>query len=165
MSFNRIILLGHVGRDPELRYSARGTAVCAFPVAVSGRRTDQTGAAREVTTWFRVSVWGRQAEAAAEYLRQGRQVYLEGRLRVEEYTDRDGRRRHSLEVWATDLQFVGTGPGAGAGAGVRRAVMIPEGRPTPRAGDWVLRDGVPVRRAPADAGGTADAYEEEDAPS
>jgi single-strand DNA-binding protein len=106
MSFNKIIIIGNLGRDPELRYTPQGSAVCNFPVATSERRKNASGEQEEITTWFRVSAWGRQAELANEYLTKGKPVYVEGRLRVEEYTDRDGKPRTSLEVNATDVQFI-----------------------------------------------------------
>jgi single-strand DNA-binding protein len=107
MSFNKIILVGNLGRDPELRYTPQGTPVCTFSMATNERRKDKSGEMQDQTTWFRVTLWNRQAETAAQYLQKGRPVYIEGRLRVEEYTDRDGKPRHSLEVNATDMQFIG----------------------------------------------------------
>ena len=83
MSFNKLIIVGNLGRDPELRYTPQGTAVCNFTVATSERRKSASGEPEETTTWFRVSAWGRQAELANEFLTKGRQVYVEGRLRVE----------------------------------------------------------------------------------
>lgn len=108
MSFNRIILVGNLGRDPELRYTAQGTPVCSFTMATNDRRKDKNGEMQDQTTWFRVTLWNRQAETASQYLQKGKAVYIEGRLRVEEYTDREGRPRHSLEVTATDMQFIGS---------------------------------------------------------
>jgi single-strand DNA-binding protein len=110
MSFNKIILVGNLGRDPELRYTPQGTPVCSFSLATNERRKDRnTGENNDITTWFRVTLWGRQAETASQYLSRGRPVYIEGRLRVEEWTDRDGKARHTLEVHATDMQFIGGG--------------------------------------------------------
>jgi single-strand DNA-binding protein len=110
MSFNKIILVGNLGRDPELRYTPQGTPVCSFSLATNERRKDRTtGENTDITTWFRVTLWGRQAETASQYLTRGRPVYIEGRLRVEEWTDRDGKPRHTLEVHATDMQFIGSG--------------------------------------------------------
>ncbi|HYX30348.1 MAG TPA: single-stranded DNA-binding protein [Pyrinomonadaceae bacterium] len=122
MSFNKIILVGNLGRDPELRYTPQGTPVCSFSLATNERRKDRnTGENNDITTWFRVTLWGRQAETASQYLQRGRPVYIEGRLRVEEYTDRDGNKRHSLEVNATDMQFIGGGVrGEDAGAPAAR---------------------------------------------
>jgi single-strand DNA-binding protein len=108
MSFNKIIVVGHLGRDPELKYTATGTPVCSFSMATSEKRKDG-GDLKEVTTWFKVTLWGKQAEVANEYLSKGKQVYIEGRLRVEEWTDRDGKTRHTLEVNASDMQFIDAG--------------------------------------------------------
>ena len=107
MSFNKIILVGNLGRDPELRYTPQGTPDCSFTLATNERRKDKTGETQDQTTWFRVTLWGRQAETASQYLSKGRPVYVEGRLRVEEWTDREGRSRFTLEVHATDMQFIG----------------------------------------------------------
>jgi len=107
MSFNRVILVGNLGRDPELRYTPQGTPVCSFSLATNGRRKDKTGELQDHTTWFRVTLWGRQAERASQFLTKGRPVYIAGELRVEEWTDRDGKPRHTLEVHGTDMQFIG----------------------------------------------------------
>lgn len=109
MSFNKIIIVGNLGKDPELRYTTQGTPVCSFSLATNEKRKDKTGEAQDLTTWFRVTLFGRQAETANQYLAKGRPVYIEGRLRVEEWTDRDGKQRHTLEVHATDMQFIGGG--------------------------------------------------------
>ena len=108
MSFNKIILVGNLGRDPELRYTAQGTPVCSFSMATNERRKDRNGEMQDHTTWFRITLWNRLAETASQYLQKGKQVYIEGRLRVEEYVDRDGKPRHSLEVLATDMHFIGS---------------------------------------------------------
>jgi single-strand DNA-binding protein len=108
MSFNKIIIVGNLGRDPELRYTPQGNAVCSFSLATNEKRKDKNGDFQDVTTWFRITLWGKQAEAASKYLTKGRPVYIEGRLRVEEYTDKDGKNRQSLEVQATDMQFIGS---------------------------------------------------------
>lgn len=111
MSFNKITIVGNLGRDPELRYTPQGTPVCSFSLATNERRKDRaTGENNDITTWFKVTLWGRQAETASQYLEKGRAVYIEGRLRVEEWTDRDGKLRHGLEVNATDMQFIGGNP-------------------------------------------------------
>jgi single-strand DNA-binding protein len=109
MSFNKIILVGNLGRDPELRYTPQGTPVCSFTVATNEKRKDKAGEAQDHTTWFRVTLWGRQAETASQYLTKGRPIYVEGRLRLEEWSDRDGKQRYTLEVHATDMQFIGGG--------------------------------------------------------
>lgn len=109
MSFNKVILVGNLGRDPELRYTPQGTPVCSFSMATNERRKDKNGEMQDQTTWFRITLWGRQAETASQYLTKGRPVYIEGRLRVEEWTDRDGKPRYTLEVHGTDMQFIGGG--------------------------------------------------------
>lgn len=106
MSFNKVILVGNLGRDPEIRYTAQGTPVCTFSLATNERRKDRNGEMQDQTTWFRITLWNRLAETASQYLQKGKPVYIEGRLRVEEYVDRDGKPRHSLEVTATDMQFL-----------------------------------------------------------
>jgi len=108
MSFNKIFIVGNLGRDPELRYTAQGTPVCSFSMATNERRKDKNGEMQDHTTWFRITLWNRLAETASQYLQKGKQVYIEGKLRVEEYVDRDGKPRHSLEVFATDMQFIGS---------------------------------------------------------
>lgn len=117
MSFNKITLVGNLGRDPELRYTPQGTPVCSFTMATNERRKDKSGEFQDQTTWFRVTLWGRQAETASQYLTKGRPVYIEGRLRIEEWTDRDGKQRYTLEVHATDMQFIGGRGDEGAGGG------------------------------------------------
>ena len=101
MSFNKIILVGHLGRAPELRYTPQGTSVCDFSVATSEKRGEQ-----EATTWFKVIAWQRLAETCAESLTKGAPVYVEGRLRLTEFTDRDGLKCSSLEVTATEIHFL-----------------------------------------------------------
>jgi len=105
-SFNKIFIIGYLGRDPELRYTPQGTPVCDFSVATTERRKDKSGEAQEVTTWFRVSLFGRQAEVASQYLAKGRQVYVEGQLSQRDWTDKEGNARTSLEVRGTDIQFL-----------------------------------------------------------
>jgi single-strand DNA-binding protein len=109
MSFNKIIIVGNLGRDPELSYTPQGTAVCKFSVATNERRRDKAGEQQDITTWFRVTVWGKQAENVSRYLSKGRKVYLEGRLHMEEWTDREGKPRQTLEVNASDVQFIDSG--------------------------------------------------------
>ena len=109
-SFNKIMIVGYLGRDPELRYTPQGTPVCDFSIATSERRKDKAGELQEVTTWFRVSLFGRQAELASQYLTKGRQVYVEGQLSQREWTDKDGAARTTLEVRGTDVQFLSPAP-------------------------------------------------------
>ncbi len=124
MSFNKIIIVGNLGRDPELRYTPQGTAVCNFSMATNEKRRDKNGEMKDQTTWFRITLWGKQAENASKYLTKGSSVYIEGRLRLDEWTDRDGNTRQTLDVNASDMQFLSGGAradsmsaNAGAGSG------------------------------------------------
>ena len=117
MSFNKIILVGNLGKDPELRYTPQGDAVCSFTMATNERKKDKSGEMQNIATWFRVTLWRHQAENAAKYLSKGRQVYIEGRLRIEEWTDRDNNKQKSLEVTATDMQFLSSGADRGESGG------------------------------------------------
>src|SRR5690348_4035905 len=108
MSFNKIIIVGNLGRDPEMKYTSQGQQVCEFSVATSEKRNNANGEPTEETTWFRVSAWGRLAEVAGKYLSKGRQVYIEGRLRAREWTDKEGKARTSLEVFASELKLLGS---------------------------------------------------------
>lgn len=100
---NRIQLIGRLGRDPEMRYTAQGKAVTNFSLATGGKWTDRDGNERDDTEWFRIEAWDRLAEIANEYLTKGSQVYIEGRVKSRKYTDRDGIERTSVEVVANDL--------------------------------------------------------------
>ncbi len=108
MSFNKITIVGNLGRDPELRYTPTGLAVCSFSVATNEKRKDKAGEMQDVTTWFKITLWGKQGETASKYLTKGSPIYIEGRLRLEEWTDRDNKTRTTLEVHATDMQFIGS---------------------------------------------------------
>ncbi len=108
MSFNKIIIVGNLGKDPELRYTPQGTAVCNFSMATNERRKDKSGESQDITTWFRVTLWDKKAEIASKYLQKGTQVYIEGRLKLDEWTDRDGNVRQTLDVTGTDMQFIGS---------------------------------------------------------
>ncbi len=111
--FHKVILVGNLGRDPEMRYTPSGQAVTNLSVATNRRYTDSSGEQREETVWFRVSVWGRQAESSHQYLRKGRQVLVEGRLTADEngnpriWTRQDGTSAASFEVNAQTVRFLG----------------------------------------------------------
>jgi single-strand DNA-binding protein len=109
MSFNKIIIVGNLGKDPELRYTPQGIAVCDFSLATNEKKRDKSGEMQEVATWFRVTLWRNQAENAAKYLKKGSPVYIEGRLSLEEWTDRDGNTRQTLAVQASDMHFISAG--------------------------------------------------------
>ena len=106
-SVNKVILVGNLGRDPEVRYTTGGTPVANFTMATTDRWSDPSGEKKERTEWHRVVVWGKQAEIAGEYLRKGKQVYVEGSLQTREWTDRDGNKRSTTEVKAMRFQMLG----------------------------------------------------------
>ncbi|MED0672325.1 single-stranded DNA-binding protein [Aneurinibacillus aneurinilyticus] len=109
---NRVILIGRLTKDPELRYTQSGTAVATFTLAVDRRVTNQQG--ERETDFISVVVWSKQAELCAQYLNKGRQTAVEGRLQVRNYENNEGRRVYVTEVVAENVQFLGSGQGAGA---------------------------------------------------
>lgn len=118
MSVNKAILIGRLGQDPELRYTAGGKAVCSFSLATSERWTGQDGQKQESTTWHNIVSWGRQAEVMKEYLTKGQQVYIEGRIDNRSYEDKEGQKKYRSEVVVQNFQFLGSrGEGAGSGGG------------------------------------------------
>src|ERR1051325_4567792 len=113
-SINKVIVIGNLGADPELRYTPGGQAVCDLRVATTEQWTDKSGERKEQTEWHRVVVWGKQAENCSQYLSKGRQVYVEGRLRTRQWDDKDGNKRYTTEIVAQTVQFLGGGRGEGA---------------------------------------------------
>ena len=108
MSVNKAIIIGNLGRDPEIRYSAEGTAMANLSVATTYSRTDKSGQRTEETEWHRITLFGRQAEVAGEYLRKGSQIYVEGRLRTRKWTDQSGQDRYTTEIVAQSMQMLGS---------------------------------------------------------
>lgn len=105
---NKIMIIGNLGRDPEMRYTPTGTAVTSFSVAVTRRYSNRDGQQQEETQWFTVDCWNRLAEIANQYLAKGRQVFIEGRVSLEEWDDRStGEKRSRLKISATDLVMLG----------------------------------------------------------
>ncbi|MCB9561408.1 MAG: single-stranded DNA-binding protein [Kofleriaceae bacterium] len=104
---NKVILVGNLGADPDMRYTPSGAGVCELRVATSDSWTDKNGQRQERTEWHRVIVWGKRAEVCAKYLAKGRQVYVEGRIQTRNYDDKDGNKRYITEVIANDVQFLG----------------------------------------------------------
>jgi single-strand DNA-binding protein len=113
-SLNKVMLIGNLGKDPEVRYTTSGTAVASFSLATSERFKSKTGEWEERTEWHNVTLWGRLAEIAGEYLAKGKTVYIEGRLQTRKWQDRDGRDRYTTEVVADKMQMLG-GKGEGGG--------------------------------------------------
>ncbi|OZB61258.1 MAG: single-stranded DNA-binding protein [Lysobacterales bacterium 14-68-21] len=115
---NKVILVGNLGADPEVRYTGSGTAIATLSVATSESWTDkQSGEKQERTEWHRVKLFGRLAEIAGEYLKKGRQIYIEGSLRTDKYTDKQGVERYSTDIVASEMQMLGGGNEGGMGGG------------------------------------------------
>jgi single-strand DNA-binding protein len=126
-SVNKVILIGNLGRDPELRYTQGGQAVANFTLATNERFSTKDGDKQERTEWHRVVAWGRTGELCAQYLSKGRSVYIEGRLQTREWEDKEGQKRRTTEIVANTVQFLGGrgeggsgghGPGLGDGGGL-----------------------------------------------
>jgi single-strand DNA-binding protein len=115
---NKVILVGNLGADPETRYTANGGNITTIKVATSESWKDkQTGETQERTEWHRVKFFGRLAEIAGEYLKKGRQVYIEGSIRTDKYTDKEGVERYATDIIANEMQLLGGNPGGGGGEG------------------------------------------------
>lgn len=112
-SVNKAIILGNLGRDPELRHTPGGKAVATLRVATNEVWTDQSGERQERTEWHTIVVWGRQAENCNQYLKKGRTVYVEGRLTTRKWQDKEGKDRYTTEIVADRVQFIGGGSGGG----------------------------------------------------
>jgi single-strand DNA-binding protein len=110
-TINKVILVGNLGTDPELRYTKNNKPVCNFPVATNERWVDEEGAKKERVCWHRIEAWGKQAELCASYLKRGRQVYIEGKLKKDEYVDREGIKRYAFTIVARSVLFLGGGGG------------------------------------------------------
>ena len=116
-SVNKVILIGNLGRDPELRYTQNGQAVANFTLATNERFSTKDGEKQERTEWHRIVAWGRTGELCAQYLSKGRSVYLEGRLQTREWEDKEGQKRKTTEIVATTVQFLGGRGEGGGGSG------------------------------------------------
>ena len=117
-SVNKVIIVGNLGRDPEVRYTPNGSAVCNVTVATSRvRKNKESGDKSEDTEWHRIVFFDKLAEIAGEYLKKGRSVYVEGRLQTRKWTDKDGVEKYTTEIVASEMQMLGSREGMGGGAG------------------------------------------------
>jgi single-strand DNA-binding protein len=114
---NKVILVGNLGADPDMRFTPSGQGVCELRIATSESWNDKNGQRQERVEWHRVVVWGKRAEVCAKYLSKGRQVYVEGRIQTRNYDDKEGNKRYITEVIANDVQFLGGGNRDGAAGG------------------------------------------------
>ncbi len=116
-SVNKVMILGNLGQDPELRNTTSGKPVATLRVATTDQWTDQSGQRQERTEWHSIVVWGRAAENCKQYLAKGRAVFVEGRLQTRKWQDKEGHDRYTTEIVADRVQFVGGGGGGGGGGG------------------------------------------------
>ena len=134
-SVNKVIIVGNCGRDPEMRYLPSGKAVCSISIATSSRRKDKnTGEVVEDTQWHRVVFYERLAEIAGEYVKKGRPVYVEGRLKYGKYTDKDGVERSTCDIVATELQLLGGREGGNEAPQTRAPARAPAPKPPAATG-------------------------------
>ena len=131
-SLNKVILIGNLGRDPEVRYTQKGTAVANFTLATNEVWTDKGGERQERTEWHRIVVWGKQAEIVKEHLSKGKQVYVEGSLQTRQWDDREGHKRSTTEIKASRVVMLGRpepGESRGGAPAPAREVVAEEGPP------------------------------------
>ncbi len=137
-SVNRVHLIGNLGRDPETRYSPDGAAITNVSIATTRRYKDSSGQQQEETEWHRVVFFGRLAEIAGEYLRKGRPVYVEGRLKTRKWTDKEGQDRYSTEIVGDRMQMLGSRSGGSEGMPRERAPVAERstagGKPATKSG-------------------------------
>jgi single-strand DNA-binding protein len=136
---NKVMLIGNLGADPEVRFTPGGQAVANFRMATNESWTDKAGVKQDRTEWHRIVVWGKLAELCGEYLKKGRQAYIEGKLQTREWNDKEGKKNYTTEIVAQTVQFLG-GPAGGAPGGPRRddpGASPPDdmGPPPPTGGD------------------------------
>lgn len=130
MSVNKVILVGNLGKDPELRYTPSGAAVATFSLATSERYKGKDGQMQEKTEWHNIVAWRQLAEICGKYLHKGKQVYIEGKIQTRSYDDRDGNKRYMTEIIADQMQMLGRAGEEGAAQGPRESR---QGRPAPAA--------------------------------
>lgn len=127
-SVNKVILVGRLGKDPELKYTGSGTPFCRFSMATDDVWNDKTsGERQEKTEWHNIVAWDRLAEICNQYLTKGRLVYIEGSLQTREWDDQEGNKRRTTEIRARDMVMLGSGSGEGAAGGQRRAASAEGG--------------------------------------
>jgi single-strand DNA-binding protein len=160
MTLNKAMLIGRLGKDPEIRYTKSGSAVANFTVATDDGYKDAQGNRQERTEWHNIVAWGKLADFAHNYLKKGREVYIEGRIQTREWTDKENNKRHTTEIVANTIRFVGPRP---QGEGGPRSSEEPAGYGGPgRGGNANRGGGRPSTPPPAGEGG--DDYMEDDIP-
>lgn len=145
-SVNKVIIVGNLGRDPEIRYMPSGDAIANIAVATSFRKKDpNTGEQKEFTEWHRVSFFGRLAEIVGQYLKKGSSVYIEGRLQTRKYTDKDGIEKYATDIIAENMQMLNSAQGGGPGFNEQSTPMH-ESQPRQQQGQQQRQQGQPSQR-------------------
>jgi single-strand DNA-binding protein len=116
-SVNKVILVGNLGRDAELKFTPSGFPISSFSIATTDRRKDKDGSWQEKTEWHRIKLLGKQAESLQDYLKKGKQIYVEGRLETRTWDDKDGQKKYMTEIIADRIQLLGSGGGGGGRGG------------------------------------------------
>jgi single-strand DNA-binding protein len=160
-SLNKVMLIGNLGRDPELRSTPGGTQVANFSLATTENFTDRSGNRQERTEWHRVVLWGKLAEIASQYLSKGRQVYIEGRLQTREWEDKQGQKRQTTEVVGTTMVMLG---GRGEGRGPTHDEGEPRQYQPAEAGNNQARGGTGGFAAPSEDPSMEPIQEDDDLP-
>src|SRR5882672_7440782 len=145
-SVNKVILVGNLGRDAELRYTPAGAAVATINMATTEVWNDKAGQRQEKTEWHRVVLWGKQAETLTEYLTKGKQIYVEGRLQTRQWDDKDGNKRYTTEIRGDRIVLLssgGRGSGADRGADPGAHAAGPSGGPAPDTSEPLTDDDIP----------------------
>jgi single-strand DNA-binding protein len=149
MSVNKVILIGNLGRDPEIRYTQSGDPIANFSLATNEKWTDKSGQRQERTEWHRVEVFGKQAQVVRDYCQKGRQLYVEGQIRYDEWTDKEGNKRNTTKIRVSGfggrVVLIGGRGDGGGGGGVRGGGRYDEGPPSDGGGEdyQVSDDDVP----------------------
>lgn len=123
---NKVILIGNLGKDPELRYTPNGQPVTSFSLATTERWNDKNGQKQEKTEWHNIVVWGKLAELANQYLKKGRPAYIEGRITTRSWDDRDGNKKYRTEIIANQIQFLGGNQGGGEVSAATEPAQAPD---------------------------------------
>ena len=142
-SVNKVILVGNLGRDAELRYTPGGAAVAKVSIATTEVWTDKSGERKDKTEWHSVDIWGKQAETLSEYLTKGKQVYVEGRLQTREWTDKDGNKRKTTDIKADRVVLLSGGGGGGGRGAYSRTEPAEVGATTGETAAELTEDDIP----------------------
>jgi len=143
MSVNKVILLGRIGQDPELKYTPNGNAVCNLSVATSESWNDKSGNKQERTEWNRIVVWDKLAELCGQYLSKGREVYIEGKLQTRSWDDKDGNKRYATEIIAHTAQFIGGQNENSKPQQAKPQQQAPQNSPQPQVNADFASDSIP----------------------